>query len=148
MKLFLDTNILIDYYAQRDPFFHYSKLLCIASFFDDVELWASTQSFVDVEYILRKAIPAQTLRKMMASSLENLHTTSPTSKDLSEGLSAQWPDLEDFLIARCAENEGANYLITRDTKGFEKSAIPALTPEQFFTVMETEYGITYDEIGL
>lgn len=46
----------------------------------------------------------------------------------NEGLESHWPDLEDFLIARCAENEGADYLITRDTKWFENSRVPALTP--------------------
>lgn len=148
MKLFLDTNILIDYYACRDPFFKHSKLLWIASIFEDVELWASTQSFIDTEYILRKAIPVQTLRAMMATSLEHLHTTSPTSTDLEDGFKSHWPDLEDFLIARCAENEGADYLITRDTKGFENSNVPALTPQEFFDLMEAKYGVVYEEVHI
>lgn len=148
MKLFLDTNVLIDYFAQRDPFFHDSKQLLIASYFEDVELWVSTGSFSDVEYILRKAIPIPTLRTMMATSMEHLHATSPHSNDLIDGLNAQWPDLEDFLIARCAENEGADYLITRDIKGFERSTVPAITPESFFKKMQSHYGISYEEITL
>ena len=49
MRVFLDTNVLVDFYARREPFFQYAKLLWIASYFEDVELWASSQSFVDIE---------------------------------------------------------------------------------------------------
>lgn len=148
MRVFLDTNILVDFYARREPFFQNATLLWIASYFKDVELWAFAQSFVDVEYILRRAIPVQTLRGMMAKSLDHLRISSPEPNDLADGLSSGWPDLEDFLIARCAQNEGADCLITRDAKGFEKSKVPALTPEQFFKMMEKEYGVVYDEEAL
>ena len=145
MRLFLDTNILVDFYARRDPFFREVKLLWIASYFKDVELWASSQSFADAEYILRRAIPVRTLREMMAKSLAHLRISSPGPNDLADGLSSDWPDLEDFLIARCAQSEGADYLITRDAEGFESSKVPALSPEQFFMVMQEEYGVVYNE---
>ena len=145
MKLFLDTNVLIDYYSHREPFFQNSKLLWIASFFGDVELWASIQSFVDIEFILQREIPIRTLRNMMTLSLEDLKIASPRPKDLAAGLTSGWPDLEDFLIARCAFNEGADYLITRDANGFKDSEIPALSPAGFFHMLESDFGIVYDE---
>lgn len=145
MKLFLDTNVLVDYYARREPFFPHAKMLWIASFFDDVELLACTQSFADVEYILRRAVPVETLRGMMSASLDHLRVVSPTSEDLAQGLSSGWPDLEDFLIARCALNEDADYLITRDTKGFETAEVPVLSPKEFFSFLAKEHGVFYDE---
>ena len=148
MRVFLDTNILVDFYARREPFFQNAKLLWIASYFKDVELWASTQSFVDIEYILRRAVPVQTLREMMAKSLDLLRVSSPEPNDLTDGLSSGWPDLEDFLIARCAQNEGADYLITRDAKGFEHSIVPVVSPEQFFRMLKEEYGVVYGEEAL
>lgn len=145
MRLFLDTNVLIDFYARREPFFRDAKKLWIASHFKDVELLASTQSFIDAEYILKRAVPVHTLRGMMAASLEHLRVCTPEPNDLADGLSSQWPDLEDFLIARCAQSQGADYLITRDAKGFEASKVPALSPGRFFEMMEEEYGVVYDE---
>ena len=38
MKLFLDTNVLIDYFVQRQPFFESIRKLRIAQIFGDVEL--------------------------------------------------------------------------------------------------------------
>ena len=148
MRLFLDTNVLIDFYAQREPFFQDAKKLWIASYFKDVELLASTQSFVDAENILKRAVPLQVLRGMMAASLEHLRVCSPEPNDLADGLSSQWSDLEDFLVARCAQSQGADYLITRDTKGFEASKVPALSPGDFFEMMKENYGVVYDEEAL
>ena len=40
-------------------------------------------------------------------------------------------DLEDDLQIYCAEEAGADYIITRDPKGFEKSKIQAISPDEF-----------------
>lgn len=148
MKLFLDTNVLLDYFTRRSPFFDTSKLLWIAKSFDDVELCASAQSFTDIEYILRKAVPVLELREMMNSSLKLLQIAPIQPDDLAAGLASNWPDLEDYLIAACSENMGADYIITRDLEGFKESKVPSLTPEQFFEMLKIKYGITYDEVLL
>ncbi len=148
MKLFCDTNIIIDYLARRKPFFDDVLKLRIAAMFGDVELWASIQSFVDTEYILRRTIPIRTLRKMLDSCLHFLHVSLPVQDSLSVGLQSDWPDLEDYLIAQCALEQGAHYLITRDTKGFSKSVIPVMSPKKFLLFAENELGITYEKLEL
>lgn len=147
MRLFCDTNILIDYLAQRKPFFQDALKLRIAASYGDVELWACTQSFADAEYILRRAVPTSTLRNMMNECLSFLHVATPSEKALSAGLQSDWPDLEDFLIAQCAHEQGAHYLITRDVKGFAKSRIPVKTPHEFLQFAEKELCITYESIN-
>lgn len=99
-------------------------MLRIAASLGDVELWACTQSFADAEHILRRAVPTSTLRNMMNGCLSFLHVAAPSEKALSAGLQSDWLDLEDFLIAQCAHEQGVHYLITRDVKGFAKSRIP------------------------
>lgn len=146
MKLFLDTNILIDYLARREPYFSDAKKLRIAALFGDVELWASLQSYTDAEYILRRAIPVDTLRAMMEKTLPFVQVASPEPEDLEAGTRCGWPDLEDFLIARCAVRTGADYLVTRDVKGFARSEVAAVAPTEFFALLEEEWGILYDEI--
>lgn len=145
MKLFLDTNALLDYYAQRQPFFEDMKKLRIAQYCGDVEFWASTQSFTDIEYILRGALPLSDLRSMMSNSLSFISVVSPTPASLAKGLGANYPDLEDCLIASCAEDIRASYIITRDAKRFSFSSIPALSAKEWLCAQENR-GIVYDEI--
>ena len=54
MKLFLDTNVLIDLYQQRHPFYEDVKKLQVMEEFGDAELWASAKSFTDIFYVLRR----------------------------------------------------------------------------------------------
>lgn len=145
MKLFLDTNVLIDYYAKREPFFEPMKKLRIAQVFGDVELWASIQSFSDIEYILRRAIPIEQLRKMIAESLSFINIAASTASDLAEGVASSWPDLEDFLIATNAKHIKADYLITRDKKGFSNSQVQVMSPTEWLALMESK-GIIYSEV--
>jgi predicted nucleic acid-binding protein len=41
------------------------------------------------------------------------------------------PDFEDAVIAAVAQREGADYIVTRNTKDFIASPVPAITPEDF-----------------
>ena len=147
MRLFLDTNVLIDYYSRRSPFYEDAVGLRIAAFFGDVDLWVCAQSLTDAEYILRRAIPISTLRSMMSASLEFLSVATPLADQLASGLESGWPDLEDYLIACCARNARADYLVTRDTNGFGNSPVPVLTPHEALRMLADE-GIVYEEIAL
>ena len=147
MKLFLDTNALLDYFTQRQPFFEDMKKLRIAQYFGDVEFWASPLSFTDAEYILRGALPVSEIRSMMANSLSFISIVPPSASNLAAGLDSSWPDLENFLIACCAKTVSADYIITRDANGFASSEVPAITAAEWMVLQEKE-GIYYDEVEL
>ena len=93
MKLLLDTNVLVDYYAQREPFARDANLLQVAQIFDDVELWACPHSFPDIAYILHRAIPATRLRKMVLESLSSdpsIHAILATVDGDDQSFIFQW----------------------------------------------------------
>lgn len=71
---------------------------------------------------------------------------APSAADLLDGLSSDWPDLEDFLVARCAQRVKADFVVTRDLKGFEKSEVTAITPTEFVEITQEELGISYEEV--
>lgn len=148
MRLLLDTNVLLDYYGRRAPFFEDAKRLRVAALFGDVELWVAAQSFTDAECVLRRFAPTEVLRAMMGESLAFLSIASSSAADVEEGIRSGWPDLEDFLVARCAERARADFLLTRDEKGFARSAVPVLNPAGFFEMLERDHGIVYDGVGL
>ena len=145
MRLFLDTNVLIDYISRRKPFYDFAKKLYIASAFGDVKLFCSTHSFLDAEYILRHAIDIKQLREIMAECCSFIQPVSIDVDSLKDGFFSGWPDLEDYAIASAAMQVNADYLLTRDLAGFADSKIPAMTPEEFFELLEKEYQVVYDE---
>lgn len=90
MKLFLDTNVLIDYYGRRQPFFSDASKLFVAQAFGDVELWASAKSFTDVFYVIGRQVGESRLQSMFASSFKYLRVCGVDGVDLSDAATRSW----------------------------------------------------------
>ena len=143
MKLFLDTNILIDKLANRQPFVDEVKQLCIAKYFGDVSLHVSTQSYLDTMFVLRKFAPEKELRRRAIASLNFFDVVDVEKQNLVPALQSDWSDVEDFMIAKTAEDNNANFLLTRDVQGFKNSKVKVMTPKDFLKFLKDEYSVEY-----
>ena len=61
MKVFLDTNIIVDFLGKREPFFTPASKVIEMSKRGMFDLVVSSLSFVNAAYILRKKFDRQTL---------------------------------------------------------------------------------------
>ena len=52
IKALLDTNIVIDFLNQREPFYEQARLLMIAGRVGEFDLWISSSQVTDLIYIL------------------------------------------------------------------------------------------------
>ena len=147
MNLLLDTNVIIDYLGRREPFFGSAERVMAAGFFGDVKLWTSTLSLKDAFYVLERFVGSAPLQRSFTKLNEVVSFVSVGEEDMLRALRLEWPDLEDCLIATCAEKAKADYLITRDLDGFERSAVPALQPDEWLALMKEQRGIDYDVIN-
>ncbi len=150
MRIFADTNVLFDIFAQREPFRESAFKLIVMQMFGDVEIWTAPQSYLNIFYVLSKTQPASDLQNAMLKSLERVNICTTGHANMQAALQAEWNDLEDALIAESCKSIAADCLLTRDKKqeGFRNLDIPALTPEEFFDMVEREHGIAYGEIPL
>jgi predicted nucleic acid-binding protein len=147
VRLLLDTNVLIDYYAGREPYHRDAYRLRVMHEFGDAELWASIQSFADIAYVLRGTVSSKRLQDAFYESLDFLRVCSLDQNDLLSATAKKWDDFEDCLIEQCAQKVKADYLLSRDTTGFAQAKTTVLTPDEFFTLMQTEQGLTYEFLG-
>lgn len=148
MKLLLDTNVLIDLVAQRQPYANSVRKLCIAAIFGDVQPWVSVQSYVDAYYVLRKDASAEAVKTALLGTLEFFVPCNTYAADLPDALQSDWPDVEDFLIAHASKHVEADVLVTRDADMAARSPIPAMTADQVVAHLEQELGFAYDEVKL
>ena len=146
MRLFLDTNVLIDYFSRRTPFFDACIQLRCAQTLGDCELWASAKSFTDVFYVVSRLGDGTLLQEAMLESLSFLKVCSIDGEDIAAAARACWPDFEDCLIDVAARKVGADRILTRDLTGFTRSRLPVLTPQQFFEWLRDEHGVVYKEL--
>lgn len=148
MRVLVDTNVLIDYWCTRKPFFEDAVKLRIAACFDDIELWASGQSFTDAEYMLSSVDNHSEVRAILEKSLAFLNIAASTATDYAEGLASDWGDIGDYLVAKCAQRVRADYLLTRNKAGFIKSNVPVMEPKEFLALLKNKYNCEYDMVNL
>ncbi len=143
MRALLDTNIVYDVLRKR-PFDAEGLLtLKIMHAFDDVELWVSAKSYTDLYYLIRKELSSEDAHNLLEDMLTWLHVCSIDEGDVKAALRAHWADFEDCLVNVCAEKVKADYLITRDSKGFVKARIPHGSASDFASFVFEKTGVRY-----
>ena len=54
MRLFLDTNIILDYLLHRTPFYHDSRTVTLLGCVGETENFISASTVTDINYFLAK----------------------------------------------------------------------------------------------
>lgn len=136
MKLFFDTNVLLDHALMRETGQPLEiSFLIFWAFKNNVPIIMSSGSIYTFTYILHKqGFRGQNLRDKIRQYLTMFHICD-TSKDVfTDGLDSNFKDLEDSFQYMNAIKDGCDYLITSniaDFKPFAKGKIEVHTPKQF-----------------
>lgn len=116
-KIFLDTNILIDILLDRD--LEHISIEKIAPYLKDSKAFLSTLSVHITFYILK--IKANSIMHRRAVDLINTMNLIPLSNIIvGISLNTYLNDFEDTLQYFSALDQNCDYILTRDTKDFEK----------------------------
>jgi len=129
-RVFLDTNILIDYIQARaggDD----AKQLLMRGRDGEVSLYASFLTFANMAYILNGKADIYELFAMLTSFI----TVLPMDGDqLQAALSQRAKDFEDMLQYQCAKVAGCDTIITGNKRHFTDFCdLPLMTANEFLT---------------
>lgn len=134
-KVFLDTNVLLDFITGRDGFEEASAILQLGE--DSKAILAtSILSMANTAYVAQKGRTKEELYELLQGLSEIMHTLSMNENQLLEALSIIAPDFEDMLQYVCAKEHQCDAIITRNKKDFPYSTIPIYSPIEF---LQTPY---------
>ena len=130
--IFLDTNIIIDIFAARAPYDIAAIELYRLAKDNKIKIYISAESFTTIYYILRINKIAHNKCLMIFQDLLKTTTVMTTNElIISKAVHIGFDDFEDgvqFISAK--SNSKINLIVTRDKKGFKKSAIPVFDVDQ------------------
>jgi predicted nucleic acid-binding protein len=130
-KIFVDTDVVFDLLAKREPFYTYAAQLFTNADKQEVTICVSSLCFGNLNYVLSKHKSAIEARKIL-SRFKVLVTILPVDDKIIElALNSDFNDFEDAIQYYCAIENGINILITRNLKDFKPVRIPVLTAEEF-----------------
>lgn len=131
MKVFLDTNVIIDVLAAREPFFRDSQRVVDYCERHPESGFLSSLTFCTAVYVLRKSVGKDELPNKL-KTLRKIFDVLPVTKgSVDWAIDSQMPDFEDAMQYECALVAEMDVIVTRDKSGFADAEIPVLTPTEF-----------------
>ena len=135
MKLFLDTNIIIDVIANRQPWVREALILLELAKRGRVTLITSDYSFINVAYVTRKLYSKEELCQLLKGLCNYIELVEVGRKVICEALENPWKDIEDCVQYLVAKRETVDVILTRNEKDFLLSDIQVQNPSSFLNAV-------------
>jgi predicted nucleic acid-binding protein len=137
-SIFLDTNVLIDFFADRKPFSIDAARLFDYSLKKKITIYISAVSYTNIYYIIRQSLSHAETIKMLTEISEWTNVIDLTKDIINKSLTSDFKDFEDAIQYHCAKSiNKIDLIVTRDTKDFKISSLPILTPKEAVALIES-----------
>lgn len=131
MRVFLDTNVVVDFLTMREPFFKSAALIMELARLGNIEVVISSLTFINVAYIVRKAFGKQAVIEKL-ERLATLCQISEINNEVIKGaIAMRSKDFEDCVQWLSAKMASADLIVTRDRDGFSDLPVPFMSPAAF-----------------
>lgn len=130
-KVFLDTNVLLDYILFRNDESIAAEFIFDSSLDLKVSLYIAAHSLTNIFYVLRKEFPIEERKQVISLLCSICNVVSISSENITKAIdSGITDDLEDALQIQCAVESDCDFFVTRDLELFDGSPVPAVLPHE------------------
>ena len=134
-NVFIDINILIDIFADRQPFIENSLRIYILGTDKKINLFTSSNTITTLHYLLKKIISEEKTRIAIEHVIDNVSIIPVDLTIIKKSLKSNHKDFEDAIQIVSAQSiHNMDCIVTRDLKDFKNSEISVLTPDEFLTI--------------
>lgn len=131
MKVLIDTNIILDFALERQPFVEQSVRLLEAAQQAGLVLYVTATTITDLYYIVRKAKGHATARDFITDLLQFMQVAGVDKAVIERALHSGIADFEDAIQESAAQRETIQVIITRNESDFENSTLKVYNPASF-----------------
>ena len=136
-KVLLDTNIIIDLLAKREPFYQEAANIFTLADRKVINLYVSALSFANVNYVLLRQRKSEEAKLILRKLKLLVGILSLDEKIISLSLNDNdFKDYEDALQYYSAIENDIDVIISRNLKDFQNSKLPVMTADQFINSIE------------
>ena len=135
--LFIDTDIIIDFIIDRQPFSREAAQVFTLIDQKKVKGYTSALSYGNLYYVLSKYAPHKKVITMLNELSELVGILKVDEDIIKASLASGFKDFEDAIQYYTAqEYKRIDLILTRNIKDFKKSSLPVMTPGTFIKTYE------------
>jgi predicted nucleic acid-binding protein len=131
MRVLLDTNVILDFLLDREPFSESAEAVWQTIQQGRAEGYVSPITPVNVFYIARKMKGAEYARQLVAGLLAVCPACPLDDSSMQAALKLPLTDYEDAVQLASALAYQLDAIITRDTNDFAGASLPVYSPADF-----------------
>jgi len=136
MKILVDTNILLDVWLQREPFWQTSARVIELVEKKKVAGVLSPTSITTLHYLARKGVGEAKVRKLLKVLLQLFEIGELKKENFSNSLGSKLKDFEDAVLESIAQADGLDFIVTRNIKDFKGSDVRVVDPSELLQIIE------------
>jgi len=112
MKLFVDTNVILDVVVCREPFYKSSQAVLALAERRAIEVCVSALTFNNLYYVTRREIGKRKAMQALRILRDLCGVVTLNAQILNQAIDSSIPDFEDAIQFFSAIHVQADYLIT------------------------------------
>lgn len=129
--IFLDTNVIIDFLANREPFALEAAKIFDYSLKKKLKIYISAVSYNNIYYVMRQTNSHTRTIKILDELSEWIDIIDVSKDIIKKSIKSDFKDFEDAIQYTCATSlSEIDFIVTRNTKDFKLSLLPILTPKE------------------
>ncbi|MBW4583007.1 MAG: PIN domain-containing protein [Tildeniella nuda ZEHNDER 1965/U140] len=138
MRVLIDTNVVLDFLQEREPFVGNAARLFERIDAGEVEGFIAATTITNIYYIVRRVAGRAVAQDAITQVLSDLTICTVDLAVLEQALELNFEDFEDAVQYACAVVYGVDAIVTRDASGFINAEIPVVLPEAIEPINGTE----------
>lgn len=132
MRVLIDTNIILDFLLEREPFLQDAEILFAAISSGQIVGYVTATTLTDIFYIARRHTQSVELAKQAVEVALAILEVCPVNRAvLKIALTSAMPDFEDAVQVACTIDQGLDAIVTCD-RNFVSTSISVLSVTQIF----------------
>ncbi len=131
MRVLIDTNIILDYVLERQPFHREAEEIILRVAKKDFVGYVSSITPINVYYTGRKLKGKEYTLKAVRRLLRLVEVCTVDKKVLQNAFLLDFTDYEDAVQCASAQAENLDAIITRNTKDYKNSSVKIYSPAEF-----------------
>lgn len=136
-KLFVDSDVVIDFFTDREPYVNPASELFELNEQGHVRLYLSAVSINNIYYIVRRFLGHKKTLEVVETLIEMTEIVGTTKKEISQALKNDFIDYEDSVQYSSALTvKDLDAIITRNIKDYRNSSMAVMTPLNFLKMKE------------
>ncbi|MEE9492535.1 MAG: PIN domain-containing protein [Gammaproteobacteria bacterium] len=138
MKVFFDTNIILDVLLAREPFVELSAILVSLAEEKEIKGYLCATTLTTIDYLIAKEHNREKAKTEVSKLLGIFHICSVNKQVLQLSLNSTFKDFEDAVQFYSGVSSNVDSIVTRNTKDYQADELSVYTPDELWSIVQLE----------